>query len=72
MVNRRSEKLDRLLNKKVVVTFKDGAVHEGILEFNRSYLGLNCGSYQYSLDSPNHNLLFFKKTHIKNVREVGK
>ena len=46
-MNRRSEKLDRYLNKQVEITFIDGDVETGILEFDRPYWGLTFGSNQY-------------------------
>lgn len=73
MVNRRSEKLDRLLGKRVIVTFNEGDTVEGVLEFNRPYKGTNIISNKYSLselDSEFIGACFFRKTNVKSVREV--
>lgn len=68
-MNRRSDKLDKLIGKSVIVTFWDGDEREGILEFNRPYWGLNFGSNRYSLYKPNEGALFFRKSHVKKIRE---
>lgn len=38
-MNRRSEKLDQYLNRQVEITFIDGDIVTGILEFDRPYWG---------------------------------
>lgn len=70
-MNRCSDKLDKLIGKSVIVTFWDGDEREGILEFNRVYDGLKISSNQYSLYEPNDGVLFFRKSHVKKIRERG-
>ena len=48
-MNRRSEKLDQYLNKQVEITFIDGDIATGILEFGRPYIGLKFSTNQYSI-----------------------
>ena len=68
-MNRRSDKLDKLIGKNVIVTFCDEEEREGILEFNRPYIGLIIGSNKYSLHSPNEYTIFFNKSHVKKIKE---
>ena len=69
-MNRCSDKLDKLIGKNVIVTFWDGDEREGILEFNRPYWGLKFGSNKYSIYKPNEGALFFRKSHVKKIREI--
>jgi hypothetical protein len=73
-MNRRSEKLDKFLGKKVEITFTDGDVEQGWLEFDRPYWGLKFGSNRYSLEGCYANgtcsHLFFRKSHVKSIKEV--
>lgn len=64
-MNRRSEKLDRYLNKRVEITFFDGDVVTGILEFGKPYFGLKSGSNSYSIRN-----LYFRKSHVKSIKEL--
>lgn len=64
-MNRRSEKLDRYLNKRVEITFFDGEIITGILEFDKPYWGLKFGSNSYSIRN-----IYFRKSHVKSIREV--
>lgn len=68
-MNRRSEKLDQYLNKRVEITFFDGDIATGILEFDRPYWGLKFGSNMYSIPY-NGTHRFFRKSHVKNIKEV--
>ena len=68
-MNRRSEKLDKYLNKQVEITFIDGYIVTGILEFDRPYGGLNFGSNKYSI-THNSTHMFFRKSHVKSVKKV--
>lgn len=68
-MNRRSEKLDHYLNKQVEITFIDGDIVTGILEFNRPYLGLKFGSNKYSITYKGTHM-FFRKSHVKSIKEV--
>lgn len=74
MTNRRSEKLDRFLGKRVEVIFNDGDVVEGTLVFDKPY---DEGEYVYpnmyaltELDNRYIETLFFRKSHVKSIREV--
>lgn len=68
-MNRRSEKLDRYLNKRVEITFFDGDIATGILEFGRPFMGLKIGSNLYSI-THNDTHMFFRKSHVKSIKEV--
>ena len=68
-MNRRSEKLDKYINKQVEITFTDGDIVTGILEFDRPHSGLNFGSNKYSI-TRNGTHMFFRKTHVKSIKEV--
>lgn len=68
-MNRRSEKLDQYLNKQVEITFIDGDIQTGLLEFNRPYSGLRFGSNEYSI-TYKHTHMFFRKSHVKSIKEV--
>lgn len=65
-MNRRSEKLDKYLNKRVKITFIDGDIVTGVLEFGRSYWGLPLSSNEYSITNGGTNI-FFRKSHVKKV-----
>lgn len=61
-----SGKLDKLVieNKKVKITFFDGTIYEGWLEF--PFTG-----YGYILENPNTEYsLRFCKSHVKKIEEV--
>lgn len=68
-MNRRSEKLDQYLNKRVEIIFFDGDIATGILEFDRPYWGLKFGSNKYSI-TYNDTHMFFRKSHVKSIKEV--
>lgn len=68
-MNRRSKKLDQFLNRKVEITFIDGDILTGILEFDRPYWGLKFGSNKYSITYKDTHL-FFRKSHVKSIKEV--
>jgi hypothetical protein len=68
-MNRRSEKLDKYINKQVEITFTDGDIVTGILEFDRPHGGLNFGSNKYSITHDGTHM-FFRKTHVKSIKEV--
>lgn len=67
-MNRRSEKLDQYLDKKVEITFIDGDIAVGILEFGRPFMGLSFGSNLYSITC-NGVHMFFRKSHVKSIKE---
>lgn len=74
-MNRRSEKLDQYLNKQVEITFIDGDIYTGLLEFDRPYTGLKFGSNQYSITYKDTYTfldahMFFRKSHVKSIKEV--
>lgn len=68
-MNRRSEKLDQYLNKQVEITFIEGDIVTGILEFDRPFMGLPFGSNQYSI-TYNGTHMFFRKSHVKSIKEI--
>lgn len=65
-MNRRSEKLDKYLNKLVQITFNDGEIATGYLKFGRSFWGLPSSSNEYSI-SYNGTDYYFRKSHVKKV-----
>lgn len=67
-MNRRSEKLDKYLNKRVEITFHDGDVETGILEFGKPYWGFNTD--EYSLTRNNDPDVYFRKSHVKSIKEA--
>lgn len=70
-MSRRSEKLDQYINKQVEINFIDGIIATGILEFDRPFTGLPFGSNMYSI-TYNGTHMFFRKSHVKSIKEVGK
>ena len=68
-MNRRSERLDQYLNKRVKITFFGGDVAIGILEFDRPYSGTTYRSNKYSITC-NGTHMFFRKSHVKSIKEV--
>lgn len=67
--NRRSEKLDKYLNKYVTIVFTDGEVKHGLLEFDRPHIRLSYKSGMYSLeDCVDCKLTFFRKSNVKKSR----
>ena len=67
-MNRRSEKLDKYLNKTVQITFFDGEIMTGYLEFGRPLLGTPFSSNEYSI-TRNGTHMFFRKSHVKSIKE---
>lgn len=67
MVNRKSKELDQYIDKLVEIIFWDGRIRVGTLKFNQSYWGRNNNTNMYSLEELH---LFFRKTHIKNIKEI--
>ena len=68
-MTRRSEKLDQYLDKQVAITFIDGSVMIGVLEFDRPYWGLSFGSNKYSIMCGGTHT-FFRKSHVKSIKEM--
>ena len=77
-INRRSEKLDALLGKRVQIEFKDGDFCSGILKWNERYTPETPWKPQsYYLDLYRivgsdyiGSKLFFRKGHVKNVMPI--
>ena len=67
-MNRRSQKLDAFVGKNVEITFFDGDIKTGLLEFNRKYCGTNIESHKYSISCNSVNI-FFRKSHVKKITE---
>ncbi len=67
-MNRRDQKLDTFVGKNVEITFFDGDVRTGLLEFNRKYWGTDIESHMYSI-SCNGGDVFFRKTHVRKITE---
>ncbi len=68
-MNRRSKKLDELLNKLVDIIFWDGDVKTGGLEYGRPIVPELPDSNRYSLYIFGEGYLFFYKTHVKKIKE---
>ena len=74
-INRRSEKLDALLGKKVQIEFKDGEFASGVLHWNKKftpntpyhsqtyYLELVTGKFS-------SEIVEFRKGHVKSIKEI--
>ena len=70
-MNRRDEKLDSLLGKKVQLTFWDKIKATGILHWNGAYnpiLGIKPFYYYITKFDGGH--LSFRKSHVISVKEV--
>lgn len=66
-MNRRSDKLDKFLNKKVLISFTDYTMLYGILEFDKPRdIGLG-PSGMYSISNIFGNTTFFRKNHVKRI-----
>ena len=65
--SRRDEKLDSLLGKIVRLTFTDGDEKIGVLEWDMPSLGIP--SRSYSLYVFGSDYLFFRKSHVKKIKE---
>ncbi len=68
-MNRRSKKLDKHLGKKVKITFIDGSVRIGTLEYGTPHIGLNKPNDLYCLIRQCGNL-HFRKSHVKDITDV--
>ena len=69
-INRRDNKLDRLLGKKVQIVFKDGDIGIGVLKWNERFTPETPWKPQsYYLDM-NGGKLFFRKGHVKSIQEI--
>ena len=70
-MNRRCNKLDDQIGKRVKITFTDGDVREGVLDWQGRYNpdnGLKPFSYNLLLPAGNH--VCFKKSNVKTVERV--
>lgn len=74
-MNKRSAKLDKFINELVEITFTDGDVRTGVLEFDMPLqVGSfkDCPSHMYSVFVFGKGYIFFKKSHVKRIREWRK
>lgn len=69
-MNRRSEKLDQYLNKKVKITFIDGNIKIGVLGWNEHLEPLMIIPQQYYLRFSDGTYLSFRKSHVKGIKKV--
>ena len=69
-MNRRSEKLDKYLNKLVKITFTDGDSRIGVLGWNERLEPLMLIPQQYFLRDSVGVYLSFRKSHVKSIKEV--
>lgn len=67
---RRSEKLDKYLNKQVEITFIDGDSRIGVLGWNEYLEPLMIIPQQYYLRYSDGTYLCFRKSHVKSIKEV--
>ena len=72
MVNRRDEKLDKLVNEIVIITFFDGQKRTGVLEWDMplqtgSFKGLPSGMYSIFVFGTGY--IFFHKSNVKEIKE---
>ena len=70
-MNRRDEKLDRLINQRVRITWHDGTTEEGVLRFpDPEYaerMNTKCG--RYYLESAHTQ---FSKSNVKSIEVLDK
>lgn len=66
-MNRRSEKLDKFIGWMVTITFFDGDVKSGILEYGKPLArGLPPSDYySFALED-----LYFRKSHVKKIEGI--
>lgn len=69
-MNRRSKELDKYMGKKVKITFIDGSVSIGVLEYGTPYIGSNKSNDLYCVIKK-YSHIHFRKTHIKEIKEVN-
>lgn len=67
MINRRSEKLDELINELVVIRFSDKTINIGVLEYDEPRAPGFPPSHEYSLYIFGGGRLFFRKSHVKGI-----
>lgn len=70
-MNRRSEKLDKYLNKRVEITFADGDSRIGVLGWNEHLEPLMIIPQQYFLKGSDGGYVSFRKSHVKSIKEVS-
>lgn len=71
-LSHRSEELDKMLNKHVIITFTDGSTADGVLKWQGFY-GPGKPNCYYLANIPGLSkncVLSLRKSHIKNVREI--
>lgn len=66
-MTRRDKRLDGLLNKLVDITFKDGDVKTGVLEYGMYICGLPSGGYTLYVFGEGY--IRFKKSVVKSIKE---
>lgn len=69
-MNRRSDKLDKYLNKRVKITFTDGDSRIGVLGWNEHLEPLMIIPQQYYLRNSDGIHFSFRKSHVKSIKEV--
>ena len=70
-MNRRSEKLDKFLNKQVEITFIDGDIESGILGWNERLEPHMLLPQHYYLKKRDRVHLCFRKSHVSSIKKVG-
>ena len=69
-MNRRSDKLDQYLNKRVEIIFADGDSRIGVLGWNEHLEPLMIIPQEYYLRNSDGIHLSFRKSHVKSIKEV--
>ena len=70
-MNRRSEKLDALLDKKVQIKFVDGTYASGVLAWNELFSARTpYHSNVYLLHREHFGTVEFRKTHVADIKEI--
>ena len=69
MVTRTDEKLDSLLGEVVRITFNDDTEKIGVLEWNMGMGPSMLPSQMYSVYVFGSGYCFFRKSHVKKIRE---
>ena len=69
MVDKKDPKLDSLLGEIVRITFQDGVERIGVLEWDMARGLDKLPSQMYSIYVFGNGYYFFRKSHVKKVRE---
>ena len=70
-INRRDERLDDMLGKKVQIEFTDGTFASGVLHWNERFTPETpYHSQMYLLERVTGGVLEFRKGHVNHIEEI--